>query len=205
MKNKQQKGFSLVELMIVITIIMVISALAMPNVIRGIGSLRLRGAASNLSGVLQRGRIVAVRTNRIQMIYMNPANINGARLVFVDGPPYNGTPDATEPLVQIPDSVQLQTDASQTPIATFITNSASLLGEAITGPSTGTTAFNARGLPCDPVMSGGVPSNCNAVSTMKTYAYFYRSTGAFGGQWVCVSVTKAGRIRVWSWDGGNWT
>ena len=202
MNKRKQKGFSLVELLIVITIIMVISALAMPNVIRGIGSLRLRGAGSNLSGILQRGRIVAVRTNRIQLVYMNPANVNGARLIYVDGPPYNATPDATEPLVQIPDSVEIQTDASQTPISTFITNSNSLVGFTATGPNTSYMAFNARGLPCTPVLAAGVPSTCNAT---QGYLYFFRSTGAFGGQWICISVTPAGRIRVWSWDGTNWS
>jgi prepilin-type N-terminal cleavage/methylation domain-containing protein len=206
MKKRNQSGFSLIEVMIVILIIMVISALAMPNVIRGIGSLRLRGAGSNLSGVIQRGRIVAVRTNRIQLIYMASGgaipNINGARLVFVDAPPYNAAPDTTEPLVQIPDSVELQTDSTQTPISTFVTNSNTLLGFTVTGPSTTSMAFNARGLPCSPVLASGVPSTCNVT---QGYVYFYRSTGAFGGQWIAVSVTPAGRIRVWNWDGTNWS
>jgi prepilin-type N-terminal cleavage/methylation domain-containing protein len=202
MNKRQQKGFSLVELMIVLLIIMVISALAMPNVIRGIGSLRLRGAASNLSGILQRGRIVAVRTNRIQLVYMNPANVNGARLIYVDGPPYNATPDATEPLVQIPDSVEIQTDATLAPVANFITNSTSLVGYNVAAPNTSYMAFNARGLPCTPILASGVPSTCNG---SQGYAYFYRSTGAFGGQWVALTITPAGRIRVWSWDGSNWT
>jgi Tfp pilus assembly protein FimT len=185
---------------------MVISALAMPNVIRGIGSLRLRGAGSNLSGVMQRGRIVAVRTNRIQLVYMGDGtgipNINGARIVYVDGPPYNATPDATEPLVQIPDSVQLQTDASQTPIANFMTNSSTLIGYNVSAPNTSYMAFNARGLPCSPILASGVPSTCNG---SQGYAYFYRSTGAFGGQWIALTITPAGRIRVWSWDGTRWS
>lgn len=200
MRLKSKKGFSLVELMIVVLIILVISALAMPNVIRGIGSLRLRGAGSNVSGIMQRGRIQAVRTNRIQMI--RAINQQGANLLFIDGPPYNSTVEATEGVVQISDSVVMQTDETAVPVSNFVTNSATLLGEAVTAPSTGAMAFNQRGLPCTPVLSGGVPSTCNA---SQAYVYFYQSTGAFGGQWIAISVTKAGRIRIWSWDGSTWS
>jgi hypothetical protein len=128
-------------------------------------------------------------------------NINGARIVYVDAPPYNAAPDATEPLVQIPDSVELQTDSSQTPIANFLTNSNTLLGFTVNTPSNSYMAFNARGLPCTPILAAGVPSTCNVTAG---YVYFYRSTGAFGGQWIAISVTPAGRIRVWSWDGTRW-
>jgi prepilin-type N-terminal cleavage/methylation domain-containing protein len=205
MKKRNQSGFSLVELMIVLVIIMVVSALAMPNVIRGIGTLRLRGAGSNMSGLIQKARIEAVRTNRIQQLKF--ANVNGALLLYVDGPAvgtytaYNDTPDPHEAVVQVPDSISFD-DGSGAPAANFTSNATTLLGYTQTASTTSpiNLAFNQRGLPCTP--DATPPTVCTIPAK---YVYFLKSTGPYGGGWLAISITPAGRIRVWSWDGSNWT
>jgi type IV fimbrial biogenesis protein FimT len=56
-----QKGFSLAELMVVIALIAIIAALALPNLAGQVSDSKLRGAGDNLRGDLQIARARAVR------------------------------------------------------------------------------------------------------------------------------------------------
>ena len=67
-RQSKTSGFSLIELMIVVAIIMVVSAMALPSMARGITTIRLRGAATTIAGMVQKARIEAVRTNRIMVL-----------------------------------------------------------------------------------------------------------------------------------------
>src|SRR5438552_7773359 len=57
-------GFSLLEVMGVAVISMVVTMTAMPNMIAGIGNVRLRSSMTSLAGVLQNCRMLAVKQNR---------------------------------------------------------------------------------------------------------------------------------------------
>jgi len=59
--KRHNAGFTIWELMIVIAIIAVLSAIAVPNMIGWRERAKLRGAVSNLSGDLQWAKIRAVR------------------------------------------------------------------------------------------------------------------------------------------------
>src|ERR1700686_5542035 len=75
-------GFSLLELMIVCAISMILAAIAIPMFLTASYNIRLKSAASDLSGFLQRARIQAARQNAIYPIrYQNNA---GAEEVWVD-------------------------------------------------------------------------------------------------------------------------
>ena len=80
--RKRQSGFSLIELLVVIAIIMVVAAMATPNVMTAINNIRLRSAASEVAGLLQQCRQAAVRNNRYYTI--KPATVTGARAAYVD-------------------------------------------------------------------------------------------------------------------------
>ncbi len=61
---RSQSGFSLVELMIVMVIILIIAAIAIPNIGRALRDYRLSNAATDVSNLLQQARYTAVRLNR---------------------------------------------------------------------------------------------------------------------------------------------
>jgi prepilin-type N-terminal cleavage/methylation domain-containing protein len=58
-------GFTLAELMIVIAIIAIVSAIALPNMIGWRERAKLRGAAENLRGDLQWAKIRAIRDHNV--------------------------------------------------------------------------------------------------------------------------------------------
>jgi type IV fimbrial biogenesis protein FimT len=58
---KKTGGFSLFELLIVIAVIAVVSAIVTPNIISWRNGAKLRGAADNVRGDLQMSKVTAVR------------------------------------------------------------------------------------------------------------------------------------------------
>jgi type IV pilus assembly protein PilA len=81
---KRAKGFSLIELLIVVAIILIIAAIAIPNL------LRSRMAANEASAV---GTLRSIST--ANATYANTYNIGYAGDLNYLGPPASGTPDST--------------------------------------------------------------------------------------------------------------
>jgi hypothetical protein len=102
--------------------------------------------------------------------------------------------DSNEPTLQLPTNTTFQTSG-------YPSTSSMNLNYTPQAPTV-LPSFNARGLPC--VAAGTV---CNSIvsSNAVGFAYFLRDSrpfGAFG--WAAVSVTPAGRVRTWIWDGNAW-
>ena len=58
---RNNKGYTLTEIMVVIAIVAIVAAIAAPNMIGWRSAPRLRGAVDNLKGDLQRAKMMAVR------------------------------------------------------------------------------------------------------------------------------------------------
>jgi len=57
-------GFSFVELMVVVALISMLSAIALPSLLRGLPEKRLKAAARNLYADMQRARLLAVKKGK---------------------------------------------------------------------------------------------------------------------------------------------
>lgn len=184
-----QAGFSLIELLVVITIILVVSAIAVPTLINTVADVRLRSSASTLQGQIQLLRMRSVNDNKPYKLKMTPQA--GTLMAYVDLDGGNDY-DSSEPAVGLANDVRVATSGNPTmPTATLNTT-------GWINPATSTTNlwFNARGLPCDGVGA------CNAP---KGYIYFLSQARNMGTTaWAAVSVTPAGRVRVWRWTGSAW-
>ena len=203
----RQSGFSLIELLIVIAIIMVVAAMATPNVMNAINNIRLRGSAGDVAGLLQLCRQAALHDNRYYTV--KPATVTGAQAAYVDLNYNNGFDNVAptpEPLIQFPQSVSV--------VSAGAPNTANLINQCCSTftpqPATILPSFNARGLPC--VSPGGNPPPANSVCNIRDaanntvgFVYFMNQTRPFGAVgWAAVSVTPAGRIRVWTYSGSTW-
>lgn len=198
----RQRGFTLLELMIVIVIILVVAAMAIPAVMTAMYSVRLRSAASEFSGLLQSARMRSIRDNRVYPITCtpNPNQFpNGTcSTVYVDlsgtgagayqaaGP--GGQPAA---VIQLPGTVRFS-------MAGYPAVPASLLGGNFAPLVNQQIYFSTRGLPCSSAGgAGGVCTNAGFVF----YLTDQRPLGANG--YAAIVVTPAGRFRVFSYSPGS--
>ncbi|SPD76284.1 conserved hypothetical protein [uncultured Desulfobacterium sp.] len=90
--EKKRDGFSLVELMVIIAVIAILGATAVPSVINWLPDYRLKTAADNLVSRLQQAKIQAARLNAECVIFFdNAANsyhlVSGGNDGIFNGPP----------------------------------------------------------------------------------------------------------------------
>ena len=133
---KRKGGFTLVELMIVIAVIAILAAVAVPAVNGWLPNYRLKAAALDLASNFQRAKLAAVKRNANVVISITPAAYTpggrvGSYMIFVDdgnggGIAGNDTRDGTEVVltqVAMPEDVSLIianfTAGSTTPGYTF--------------------------------------------------------------------------------------
>src|SRR3989442_13839375 len=140
----QQRGFSMVEVVIVLTVVLILAGVAIPNIATAIANVRLRGAASDLSGLMQSARLVAVKNNATYTVLFNPTStLLGAYLDLNN----NGSFDTGEPMIQFGGSVSkvAAPNGSGNSPSVLDGNSGGLGWRAPRGNPT----FNPRGLPFD--------------------------------------------------------
>jgi type IV fimbrial biogenesis protein FimT len=191
-RSKRERGFSLLELMIVVAISMITLAMTIPMISTSIAQYRLRTSAVDLNSLMQRARVQAIRDNRTYTLRgcnsagscTNTIDSTSQRiLVDLNG---NGAYDGGEPVIQMQRGITITTAASPT-----IT--ASALGFT---PSGSVLSFTSRGTPCT-----GSPCAQNGFVVYMTGA-----TGSNSTSLSAISVSPSGRFRSWSYDPhGGWS
>ena len=210
----EHQGFSTVELVVVMFVILVLSSIAIPQGLNAMRSMRLKGAVTDFAALLQVQRIRALDDDRFYSTYFLAANGTNPEMAFVDIFPQNanGTSgtgganyNAGDPLVAISPEVSQQ-PAGAAP------NTANLRQQLLpaTSPvvpqdgSAGGTpvTFGPRGLPCTPVaVAGGTVCDSSGGPT-ACWTFFQNNVNQ---SWGAVTVTPAGRISRWFFTGGAWT
>jgi prepilin-type N-terminal cleavage/methylation domain-containing protein len=193
--NAASSGFTLLEIVIVMAIMLCLAGVAFPIFTKISYNVRLKSAAVNISGLMQQARILAARQNAVYTIAIpltgGKACIDLSR---------DGTCQPNEPVIIFNSNV---TPAAGAPNGSGGTPTAYVLsGDSGTGtPYDNATilGYSARGLPC-----AYVSSACNTPSS--TYFVYYlndaRPDGTTG--WAAVVVTRTGRTKAYTWNGASW-
>jgi prepilin-type N-terminal cleavage/methylation domain-containing protein len=181
--RRQERGFSLVELLVVCIVVVIISVIAIPNIMQMNTNYKLDAAGHSVASMLQQARMQAVKTN--QPAYAKFDTTSG--MAYVTADPSNsyasGNPD-----VSLANGITFQTS---TP-SNFHDQLDTYLGATTSSPAQigGNIGFNARGLPC-------IANSTNpAVCTSSTSGFEWFVQNGSGG-WEAVTVTPAGRIKSW--------
>lgn len=103
-KQARAAGFSLVELLIVVAIIVIMAAVALPNIGGYIRNYRIRGAAQEVAGEIQSARTKAIMTNTNAGVSFAIVDNNSYRFLREDS--LVSTTERYGPLRDLPVSVQ---------------------------------------------------------------------------------------------------
>jgi prepilin-type N-terminal cleavage/methylation domain-containing protein len=187
-------GFSLIELLIVLAIALVVSGFAIVNGASAVRGIRLNEATTDYSNLLQQARISAVKNDAYYTVMIPPSG-DKAFVNVKDPATYApGDPVMTFPSGVIPKSYASGPNADNLK-SQFLPTTESW--ETVKS-STAEPTFSPRGLPCNP--SGGV---CLSPAAPTSYITFFQNTQS--GKWAAVTVSPAGRIRRWSYEGSSWS
>ncbi len=211
-------GFSLLELLICLAVMMVVTVAAFPTISKTLGVIKLQSSAQDVAGLLQRARIRAVKSNSFYSVII--ANVpTGGQQACIDLN-YNGQCDVTEPLVQLSSNVSLVTDGSGPSTAQITCGNvgtgacpANFTGlNYVPQPVTVLDSYNARGLPCvgNPATTEPNPAGspqCNefdATNAPVGFRYKFQYAGSNGNTYAAVTVTPSGLVSVWLYSGTTW-
>ena len=202
--RRWQAGFSLIELLIVIAIILVVSAMAMPSIMVSINQIQLRSSMRDVIGLMQQARQSAVKNNAFyrlgvsgNTVYIDFNNDGIFQSGGANCPGANCTPP--EFAVQLPNNVTLQPNGA--PAFPNALAGANFNPQPVNVPP----AFNARGLPCV-IVAGACNSRSGAAvpgasGANVAFLYFYTQQRTFGPQgWAAITVTPAGRMKSWMYE-----
>lgn len=206
--RRARGGFSLIELMVVVMILLVLAAIAIPNIMKTISDVRLRSAANSVAGLLQEGRMRAIRDNKSYRVFgyttdgtVGTADTQMACLDLENTATCSNTSDPTNrsnPQVQLGGVNVLTTAAPPSSVkstAGFGSNN-----DVIEQDKNLQVYFNSRGLPC--AMSGSLCKNTDSTGMGYAYIYYITDQRPIYG-WAAITVSSAGRVRVWMYQGNS--
>ena len=174
----KQAGFTMVELMIVIAVIAILTAIAVPNIISWLPNYRLKSAARDVVSNFQKAKMGAVKRNKDVVIQFTPGAYAasgqvGSYQVFVD----DGSGGGIE-------GDGIQNGSERVLAQVTMPKNVSLYNTTFPGHLTG---FNSRGLP---------------TSGVATYFALMRNNNS---RYYRIALSPAGSIRLqMSSDGANW-
>ncbi|MDT8394974.1 MAG: prepilin-type N-terminal cleavage/methylation domain-containing protein [bacterium] len=214
---RKEHGFTLVELMMAVSITLLLTSIAVYNMLGDLPKYRLRATANRIASTLQYLKIRAVTTNKVAWFDAN-YNTAGKHYFtgFVDNDPPN-TPDFPadydDSRLDLPDSMDSRPCFLLPANVTFgfpdgYTSGTGPdnttypgAGNFITSYAEGTYALGSGGYVG--YRPTGVPVvNLSANNTVNTPVVIYLRNNLGGGYAVSVQIT--GRVKVWRWFNGGW-
>ena len=186
---KCSAGFTLLEILMVVAIISIIAGISVPPIRTAIVHSRLRGASGSLAGLIQSGRMLAVKRNQTMTLrFLTRANVPFAFVKNVQ----DRSPDAStsDPQVQLGSStfrVTVPTGDTAPLSAEILSYTPLNFPELI--------SFNPRGLPC---------KQASGACTTAGFIYYLTDTSQRNA-WTAVSISPGGRVKQWFWNGRGWT
>ena len=191
--QRKQRGFTLLEIMIVLAVTLILGAMAVPRIINTVSDINLRYFASNLGGLLQSARIQSVRRNAITSLQQ--ATLAYGPAYYID--PTNGAYTNGDPVLPIATQVTVYPGGgSGAPNENAFTAGR---GYAVYNGAS-LPSFNARGLPC---IVAGV--TCPEVPGQGYALIISKSTVTGNVNYASVIINPSGRIQIWTCDSaGTW-
>lgn len=179
-----QRGFSMIELLVVVGMIMVLSAISVPKIVNSMSVYKLNVASTSIQNLIEVARFNAVRRNTT--VSLRQTVISGQAAFYVDVP-NSGAYVNTDPTYVVPTTVQVAPAGAPAAATTGLANTAAL--------GAGCISFNSRGVVNYATCGAGVQS---------VWFISLGLTNNIGG-FRAVTLTPMGQAKAWTAPtGGTW-
>lgn len=187
-RKNQQRGYTIVELLISLGVISIMSALAAPSLVRTYRSYQMDDMASQVASQIKFVRYEAIRRNNPIQCLNNPQGAQGLLTIFgVDPKAPNNNVQANErQMVFAANAIATLAAASAVPNSAALTAVVNAGTLTTVPPTSGTITFDGRGAKTAPA---GIS------------VYWVGNTN-YG--WRAVTVMPSGSVQVWSSATGTW-
>jgi prepilin-type N-terminal cleavage/methylation domain-containing protein len=197
-RRSPRNGFSLVELVLSLAVLLVITTLAIPVVVRSLQTYQLNSTASQLAGMLKFTKFDAIRQNTHVSFQILQNGTNW--MVWADSNG-DGVPDGAEPQMVIPitgnDTLLGQSSVpSPSPIVATLGVGSSAYTWTVLSGSNASIMYDQRGVVVP--YAGGPPSS-------TVYALYLGNPSDPNSGYRAVITLPSGAVQVWtSSSAGNW-
>src|SRR5438445_12627526 len=188
------RGFSLIELLIVVAIGLIASGMALALVSNAVNQIHLSSSATDYANLLQRARMRAVQDDTYYQIQTQ--TLSGDPIAYVDINK-NGSYDTGEPMMVFASGVTYKAQSAG-PALSNLKSQFLPSGSVAQGSlqSTMIPIFGPRGLPCQ--VSGSACPYLDAGGNPVSYVLFIQNTQ--NNAWQAITVNPAARIREWAYN-----
>jgi Tfp pilus assembly protein FimT len=181
------RGFSIVELLVVLFIIIATSAIALPNFLRMLRASQLTNGANKVADILKLTRFQSIRRNTSTTCRISASSTSTTIWADTNG---DSVVDSGESQTVFSGNVNLVAAASvpgTTSLATAIGTNVTLVAVS---PTAGTYTFDQRG----------------AVSPASVYVTYVTNSALPALGYRAIVLLPSGSMQIWSGDtSGNWT
>ncbi len=190
-------GFSMVELAVSLTVLLLLTAIAIPSLLHSMRAYQLNSAAGSLSDILKFTRFEAVRRNRLEYFRLNQAS--AVSVIWTSSSTSNPNPLATEKQTLLAGFATLVPGTAsglpgQAAICNkLVNNSGPCMDDTLSG-SSGTVTFDARGA----IRVGGSVAN-------SIFVFYIGSPASPEFGYRAVVQLPSGSTQIWTAPyGGTW-
>ncbi|HWZ42145.1 MAG TPA: prepilin-type N-terminal cleavage/methylation domain-containing protein [Candidatus Saccharimonadales bacterium] len=185
----QQSGFSLIEILIVVSIILLLAGIVVPNLPPLVANYRLDAAGRSIAGLMQAGRIRAAQTNQANYVRFDTTRTPALAFVKTDTTTAYVEGDLDVPIASgyafqttgLPDHQQLD----------------AYLGTSVVVELGTPVGFNSRGLPCVANNASGTLCQQLDPATPGAPGFEWYVRGTTANAWEAITITPGGRIKSW--------
>jgi prepilin-type N-terminal cleavage/methylation domain-containing protein len=180
-----EPGFTLAEMLIVVTIVLVVGGMSIPSLSRTIDNYRIKGATRELAAAYQDARIRAAQNNTSYEVLVSQPGIRPAQVcIDLNG---DGACSTGEPVTAFSTQISLSNAGVPLPLGTQlkfpVADTESALAAGL--------VWNVRGLPCQ---RDSATSPCTAKGWVQ-HLQLQRSTGEI--LYSAVTVSTTGSVKTW--------